>query len=69
MFMHYHHEMTQVRLSTESLAFSMVEGIGGQRGSSWLSDSIAVTNQINNTDLGRKIQKHGVCYNATFTGR
>ena len=42
MDMHYHHEMTQVRLSTEALAFSMVEGIG-LRGGCWLSDSLKVT--------------------------
>ena len=42
MHMHYHHEMTQVRLSTEALVFSMVEGIG-KRGGCWLSDSLKVT--------------------------
>ena len=46
----------------------MLEGIG-QRGGCWLSDSLKVTNEINKTALGQKLQKHGVCYIRNFTNR
>jgi len=68
MHMNYHHEMTQVRLSTEALVFSMVEGIG-RRGGCWLSDSLKVTQDMNKTALGQKIQQHGICYIRNFTNR
>jgi hypothetical protein len=73
----YHHEMAYVGVSRRSIAFLCHEavvddsdtGAGSLRGATFVSDSIAATDALLDTELGRKLRERGVCYHRNLTDR
>ena len=68
-FVHYHHEMAYISKSVRNLSFFCTELSPGVDGSTYVSDNIAVTNAIQNTELGRKLRQKGICYVRKLTDR
>ncbi len=74
-WLHYHHEMAYVSRSTQVIAFlaqhtlPIPEDGSASRGATFVSDSLAVTDAILETELGRKLRDLGVCYHRNLTDR
>lgn len=60
-WLHYRHEMAYNQHSMENLAFCSLKAPVG-KGDSYLSENLLVTDELMNTDLGRKLKDLGVCY-------
>jgi hypothetical protein len=67
-WLHYHHEMAYVGVSTRMLAFLCHRAVPG-RGHTYLSDSVRATDAVLQTELGRKLKELGVCYQRNLTDR
>lgn len=68
----YHHELAYLGKSTKTIGFVCIDALGGDagadsRGATFVSDGVATTDAILRTDLGSKLQEHGVCYHRTLT--
>lgn len=79
-WLHYHHEMAYVGRSTRVISFLAKDALaqpaddpyarpGASRGATFVSDSVAATDQLLTTDLGRKLKDLGVCYHRNLTDR
>ena len=66
--LHYHHEMAYVAKSTSAVAF-LCKAALPDRGATFLSDSVAATELLLTTELGRKLKEKGVCYHRSMTDR
>jgi len=64
---HYHHEMAYVRRSPSSLGFMAASALPDGRGATFVSDQVAATKALLETDLGRKLKAKGVCYTRCLT--
>ncbi len=62
----YHHEMAYVSKSTRLISFMCAEALP-DRGATYVSDGVASTEAILDTDLGQKLKAHGVCYHRSLT--
>mmetsp|Transcript_39371 Transcript_39371/g.124961 ORF Transcript_39371/g.124961 Transcript_39371/m.124961 type:complete len:391 (+) Transcript_39371:142-1314(+) len=60
-WLHYHHEMAYNQFSMKNLAFCSVKSPIG-KGDTYLSENLSVTDELMETDLGRKLKDKGVCY-------
>jgi len=66
--LHYHHEMAYTGKSTKMLAFSARAALSGKaadgvsRGASFLSDNVAATEELMQTELGHQLQQRGLLY-------
>ena len=67
-WLHYHHEMAYVGTSTKVIGFLCKDALP-DRGATYVSDSVAVTDAILETELGRKLKDLGVCYHRNLTDR
>lgn len=67
-WLHYHHEMAYVGSSTKVISFLCKDALP-DRGATYVSDSVAVTDAILATELGRKLRDLGVCYHRNLTDR
>ncbi len=67
-WLHYHHEMAYVGKSTRALAFLCKQALP-DRGATFFSDSVAATDHVLTTELGRKLRDLGVCYHRAMTDR
>lgn len=79
-WLHYHHEMAYVGRSTRVISFLAKDVLpqpqhdptapsGVSRGATFVSDSVGATDQLLNTDFGRKLKALGVCYHRNLTDR
>ena len=76
-WLHYHHEMAYVGRSTRVISFLAKDVLPMpgplddrvSRGATFVSDSIAATDRLMSTDLGRKLKDLGVCYHRNLTDR
>ncbi len=74
-WLHYHHEMAYVGRSTQVIAFLAQHTLpvptdgSASRGATFVSDSLAVTDALLDTELGRKLRDLGVCYHRNLTDR
>ncbi|NNE72847.1 MAG: syringomycin synthesis regulator SyrP, partial [Acidimicrobiales bacterium] len=66
--LHYHHEMAYIGQSTKMVAF-LAKQVLPWRGATWVSDSVAATEALLETDFGRKLADKGVCYHRLLTDR
>jgi len=64
---HYHHEMAYVRRSPSSLGFMAASALPDGRGATFVSDQVAATKALLETELGRKLKAKGVCYTRCLT--
>jgi len=64
---HYHHEMAYVRRSPSSLGFMAASALPDGRGATYVSDQVAATEALLQTELGRKLRAKGVCYTRCLT--
>jgi hypothetical protein len=62
----YHHEMAYVSKSTRLISFVCAEALP-DRGATYVSDGVATTEALLATELGQKLQQHGVCYHRSLT--
>lgn len=66
--LHYHHEMAYTGKSTRLLSFSARAALPGRaadgvaRGASFLSDNVAATEELLQSDLGRQLKARGLTY-------
>lgn len=67
-WLQYHHEMAYVGTSTKMIGFLCKDAVP-DRGATYVSDSVAVTDAILDTELGRKLKDLGVCYHRNLTDR
>jgi len=67
-WLHYHHEMAYIGKSTRMVAFLAKDALPG-RGATFVSDSVAVTDELLTTEFGRKLAELGVCYHRNLTDR
>lgn len=67
-WLHYHHEMAYNQHSMKYLAFCSIKAPVG-KGDTYLSDNLSVTDELMQTDLGRKLRDKGVCYIRCLTDR
>merc|ERR550537_629356 len=61
-WLHYHHEMAYVNQSVSILAFCAIHALPSEptnteRGAMFISDNLAVTKDILNTEFGQKLKK------------
>ena len=76
-WLHYHHEMAYVGRSTRVISFLASEVLpppdpgdhGVSRGATFVSDSIAATDQLLSTEFGQKLKELGVCYHRNLSDR
>lgn len=74
-WLHYHHEMAYVGRSTKVISFLAKDTLpvhddgSPSRGATFVSDSIAATDALLSTELGRKLKELGVCYHRNLTDR
>lgn len=66
--LHYHHEMAYVGKSVKSIAFCCSKATKN-KGFMYVSENVGVTNDILNTDVGRKLKEKGICYIRCLTDR
>lgn len=66
--LHYHHEMAYVGRSTRMLAF-LAKKVLPWRGATYMSDNVAATDALLETDFGQKLKELGVCYHRNLTDR
>jgi hypothetical protein len=59
--LHYHHEMAYVRESVKMLAFCCNKATEG-KGWSFVSSAKHATDEIMQTELGKKLRERGLCY-------
>lgn len=67
-WLHYHHEMAYVGQSTKMLGFLCKAAAPG-KGATFVSDNVKATEALLDTEFGRKMQKHGICYHRKLTDR
>ncbi len=67
-WLHYHHEMAYVGKSTRMLSFLAAEAVP-EKGATFVSDSVAVTDELLASDFGKKLAELGVCYHRNLTDR
>ena len=67
-WLHYHHEMAYVGVSTKMLAFLCHRSIEG-KGYTFVSENVGATDAILATEFGQKLKKHGICYHRNLTDR
>jgi alpha-ketoglutarate-dependent taurine dioxygenase len=67
-WLHYHHEMAYNQHSMKNLAFCSVKA-PLDKGDTYLSENLSVTDELMKTDLGRKLRDKGVCYIRCLTDR
>jgi len=72
-YLHYHHEMAYVKESVDRLCFMAVDVPEDEhdplRGASYLSDNIKVTDYLLQTEMGKKLKEHGICYVRCLTDK
>lgn len=74
-WLHYHHEMAYVGRSPRVIAFLAQHTLpipadgSPSRGATFVSDSVAVTDTLLETELGQKLRDLGVCYHRNLTDR
>lgn len=73
-WLHYHHEMAYVNQSVSILAFCAIHTLPPEtddplRGATFVSDNMAVTKDILNTDFGQKLKQKGISYIRCLTDR
>lgn len=74
-WLHYHHEMAYVGRSTKVIAFLAKDALpvpadgSPSRGATFVSDSVAATDRLLETELGQKLKDLGVCYHRNLTDR
>ena len=59
--MYYHHEMQYAHQSIQTIAFLCLDLSAGVDGSTYFSDNIRVTRDLENLPVGRKLKERGVC--------
>jgi len=67
-WLHYHHEMAYVGHSTTMLGFLCRHAVAG-KGHTYVSDNLAATDAILETELGAKLRDLGLCYHRDLTDR
>jgi hypothetical protein len=67
-WLHYHHEMAYVSKSPTALGFLCRSAVPG-RGQTFVSDNLAATEALLETELGRKLRDLGICYHRNLTDR
>jgi hypothetical protein len=67
-WLHYHHEMAYVGVSTKMLAFLCHRSIEG-KGYTFVSENVGATDAILATEFGQKLKKLGICYHRDLTDR
>ena len=65
-WLHYHHEMAYVSHSTKNISFCCAAA-AKDKGDTFLSESLIVTEELRKTDLGRKLRDLGVIYERNLT--
>lgn len=67
-WLHFHHEMAYNKHSMRNLAFCSVKA-PVNKGHTFLSENMQVTDELLKTDFGRKLKDHGVTYIRCLTDR
>jgi len=67
-WLHYHHEMAYNKHSMKELAFCSLKA-PFNKGDTFLSENLQVTDELMATDFGRKLREKGVCYIRCLTDR
>lgn len=67
-WLHYHHEMSYIGESTRAIAF-LCKHSPGPKGATYVSDGVATTDYLLQTDFGMKLKELGVCYHRKMTDR
>jgi len=65
-WLHYHHEMAYVEQSCRNIAFCCAAAADG-KGDTFLSENLQVTDELMQTELGRKLRDLGVRYERNLT--
>lgn len=67
-WLHYHHEMAYIGKSTRMVSFLCRDELP-DRGATFVSDSVAVTEALLATEFGQKLKELGVCYRRDLSDR
>ena len=60
--LHYHHEMEYVADSIKTISFMGIKMPRSTSGATYISDTVATTQELLATPLGQKMKDKGVCY-------
>jgi len=66
-WIHYHHEMAYVGASPSSIGFCAKTALPNGRGATYVSDQVQATDELLQTDFGRKMKDKGICYTRCLT--
>jgi hypothetical protein len=67
-WLHYHHEMAYVGVSTTMLGFLCIDALP-DRGWTFVSDNLRATDALLATPFGQKLKALGLCYHRDLTDR
>jgi hypothetical protein len=68
-WLHYHHEMAYVGRTTSAVGFLCRAALPAGRGRTFVSDSVAATDELLSSEFGKKLKELGLCYHRNLTDR